>query len=72
VSHSESWGGIRGGGVLKVKVWWKGVQLHSQEGQDFSEAVSAPRLITDKSSESRSLDLTNNGNVSLIFFRVSK
>ncbi len=36
-------------------------QLHSQEGQDFSAAAAAARLITHKSSESRSLDLTNNG-----------
>ncbi len=40
--------------------WWE-FQLHSQEGQDFSAAAAASRLITHKGSESRSLDLTNNG-----------
>ena len=36
-------------------------QLHSQEGQDFSAAAAASRLIVHQCSESRSLDLTNNG-----------
>ncbi len=34
---------------------------HSQEGQDFGAAATASRLITHKCSETRSLDLTNNG-----------
>jgi hypothetical protein len=34
-------------------------QLHSQEDQDFSATADVSRLITHKSSESRSLDLTN-------------
>ena len=36
-------------------------QLHTQEGQDFSAAAAAAHLITYKSSESRSVDLANNG-----------
>ena len=36
-------------------------QLHTQEGQDFSAAAAAANLITYKSSESRSVDLANNG-----------
>ena len=35
------------------------VQLHTQEGQDFSETTTTDHLITHKSSESRSVDLTN-------------
>ncbi len=38
-------------------------QLHTQEGQDFSAAAAAAHLITHKSSESRSVDLTNNSMV---------
>ena len=36
-------------------------QLHTQEGQDFSTDAAATQLITHKSSESRTVDLTNNG-----------
>ena len=36
-------------------------KLHSQEGQSFSADTVADQLITYKSSESRSMDLTNNG-----------
>ena len=36
-------------------------QLHTQEGQDFRTAAAAAHLITYKSSESRSVDLANNG-----------
>ena len=35
--------------------------LHTQEDQDFSATVPVDQLIVDKSSESRSVDLTNNG-----------
>jgi hypothetical protein len=45
---------------IRQERWWE-FQLHSQEGQDFSVAAASSRLITHKSSESRSLDLTNNG-----------
>jgi hypothetical protein len=38
-------------------------QFHTQEGQDFSEVVSVVHLITHTSSESRIVDLTNNGMV---------
>jgi hypothetical protein len=37
--------------------------LHTQEGQDFSAAAAAAYLITHMSSESRTMDLTNNGMV---------
>ena len=49
--------------------WWfdrRGdwiAQLHTQEGQDFNTAAAAAQLITHKSSESRTVDLTNNGMV---------
>ncbi len=36
-------------------------QLHSQEDQDFSVVETASRQITEKSNQSRNLDLTNNG-----------
>ena len=36
-------------------------QFHTQEGQDFSEVASVVHLITHTSSESRIVDLTNNG-----------
>ena len=36
-------------------------KLHTQEGQDFSVTATASHLNTHKSSESRSVDLTNNG-----------
>ena len=35
--------------------------LHSQEGQDFSAVTTVYQLITHKSSESRSVDLTSDG-----------
>ena len=47
--------------------WWFGrrgdwiSQLHTQKGQDFRTSAAAAQLITHKSSESRTVDLTNNG-----------
>ena len=37
------------------------LQLHTQERQDFSAAAAAAHLTTQKSSESRVVDLTNKG-----------
>ena len=36
-------------------------QIHSQEDQEFSTVVDVVELITHKSSESRIVDLENNG-----------
>ena len=58
----------------KEKIFWtrewrneeerkKEFQLHTQEGQDFSVAAAAAHLITHMSSESPTMDLTNNGMV---------
>ena len=37
------------------------VKLHTQEGQDFSASAAAAHLIAYMRSESRSVDLVNNG-----------
>jgi hypothetical protein len=60
--YNRKWGG----GGNERETWGIGQErryefhLHTQEDQDFSATATATHLITDKISESRSVDLANN------------